>query len=61
MPKNRLLYIGIIVVVSTALVWLGTQLLKPVEWLLPYTGIIGVLFLIAGMVQVIMEKRKTKN
>lgn len=48
MPKNRLLYLGILVIVASVLLWIGAELTKRVEWILPYTGGLGVLLLIVG-------------
>lgn len=50
MPKNRVIYFGILILVASALLWLGAQLTKRIEWMLPYAAGIGLLMVIAGVV-----------
>ncbi|MCG3146789.1 MAG: hypothetical protein PCFJNLEI_00223 [Verrucomicrobiae bacterium] len=61
MPKNRLLYAGIVVLVATALVWVGAELAKRIEWLLPYTAVIGIVLLVIGVAQEINHNRRAKS
>lgn len=55
MPKNKLMYIGILVIVASALLWLGAQITKTIEWMLPYSGVAGLILIIAGF---FLEARK---
>lgn len=55
MPKNSIMYLGVLILVASALLWLGAQITKMVEWALPWAGGIGVILIIAG---VFMELRK---
>lgn len=55
MPKNSIMYLGVLIVAASALLWLGAQITKMVEWALPWAGGIGVILIIAG---VFMELRK---
>ena len=55
MPKNRAIYIGVLVLVASALIWAGAQLTQRIEWILPYTAIAGVVLIVVG---VIYEVRK---
>jgi hypothetical protein len=55
MPKNSIMYLGVLVVAASALLWLGAQVAKVIEWALPWAGGIGVILIIAG---VFMELRK---
>ncbi|HEY3783617.1 MAG TPA: hypothetical protein VGL56_21240 [Fimbriimonadaceae bacterium] len=57
MPKNRLIYIGILIVAATALL-LGAQWLTThVGWFLPWAMGIGVLLIVGG---VFMEAKTAK-
>ncbi len=57
MPRNRLMYYGTLIVTASALIWLGAWLTKRVEWILPYTGVIGVVLIVIG---VAMEARNRR-
>ena len=59
MPTNKLIYLGVLVVAATALLWLGAELAKRVEWILPYAGIVGVLMIVAGLAMEMKKKRAT--
>lgn len=58
MPKNRIMYAGVVVIVATVLVWLGAELTKRMERLLPYTAILGAILLVFGVAQVVVQKRR---
>lgn len=49
MPTNKVIYIGVIVIAASVLMWLGAALLTRVEWILPYTAGAGVLLLFVGL------------
>jgi hypothetical protein len=55
MPKNRLIYYGVLFIAASALLWLGAELARLVAWILPYTGGFGVLLIILGIA---LELRK---
>ena len=57
MPKNRLLYFGMLIVVATVLLWVGAQLTKRIEWFLPYSAGIGAVLIVAGF---LLELRHRK-
>jgi hypothetical protein len=48
-PKNRLIYYGVLIVVASALIWIGAWLTKHIEWILPYTGAAGIVLMIIGL------------
>jgi len=57
MPTNKVIYFGVIVIAASALLWLGAQIAKQAEWLLPYTSIAGVVMIFIGL---FMELKKKK-
>jgi hypothetical protein len=57
MPTNKLIYFGVIVIAASVLLWLGAELAKRVEWILPYTAGVGLLLMIVGMF-IEMKKKK---
>lgn len=58
MPTNKLIYFGVIVIAASVLLWLGAQLAKLVEWILPYTGIAGILLVMIGL---FLELKRRKD
>lgn len=61
MPRNRLIYYGVIITVASALIWVGAWLARRVEWILPYTGALGVLLIVIGVVLEVRNKRETAS
>lgn len=57
MPKNRLIYAGILLIAAAAVLWVAYQILKRVEWSLFGVGVIGVVLIVIGLV---MEAREGK-
>jgi hypothetical protein len=49
MPDSRLMYLGIVFVVSAASLWLGAELTRRIEWMVPYVGGIGIILLAVGV------------
>lgn len=58
MPDNRLLYIGIVLIVAAASVWLGAELTRRIEWMVPYVGGAGILLVVLGVVLEFWRARK---
>jgi len=50
MPKNRLMYIGIILIVAGASLWLGAEVTRRTEWLVPYIAALGIVLVVLGVV-----------
>lgn len=57
MPTNKIIYVGLLVIAASALLWVGAWLAKQVDWLLPYTGIAGILLVIVGMFTEVKKKK----
>ena len=58
MPTNKVIYIGVIVLAASVLLWLGAELAKRVEWILPYTGGAGILLVLIGMFVELKKKKE---
>jgi hypothetical protein len=58
MPKNKFLYVGLLIVAATALLWLGAELLTKIEYIFKWTLGLGALLIVIG---VFMEARKPKE
>jgi undecaprenyl pyrophosphate phosphatase UppP len=58
MPKNRFIYVGVLVVAAVALIYLGYEFTKFVQPILPYALGVGALLIVFGM---FMEARKGKT
>lgn len=60
MPTNKLIYFGVIVIAASLLLWVGAELAKRVEWMLPYAGAAGVLLVVIGLFME-LQKKKTAD
>lgn len=58
MPKNKLLYFGLLVVAAAALIYVGAWLTARISFAVPYAIGVGALMIIAGLV---MEAKKKKE
>jgi NADH:ubiquinone oxidoreductase subunit 6 (subunit J) len=61
MPTNRLLYVGTMLIVAAASVWLGAELTRRIEWAVPYVGGAGVFLVVAGMVREVWSASKARR
>jgi hypothetical protein len=60
MPQNKIIYAGVVVIVATVLLWIGAELTKRIEWLLPWLGGAGVVLLLVGVALEIKNRIRTK-
>ncbi|MDP3720177.1 MAG: hypothetical protein Q8T13_20635 [Acidobacteriota bacterium] len=58
MPENRSMYLGIVLIVAAASLWLGAELTRRIEWTVPYIGGAGIVLVVLG---VVLEFWKAKN
>ncbi|MCW5549053.1 MAG: hypothetical protein KIT44_08825 [Opitutaceae bacterium] len=61
MPNNRVIYWGIVVLVVTVLLWIGAEVIKRIEWILPYAAGIGVLMVVSGFIYELWKKRAASS
>ncbi len=61
MPKSKVIYTGLILILASALLWVGAWLTKQIEFILPYTGILGILVCILGVVIEIKKSKEAKE
>lgn len=57
MPKNKVIYWGVLVAAGSALLWVGAVFLSRIKDFLPYFVFLGVAMIVAG---VVLELRKGK-
>lgn len=60
MPKNRIIYLGLIVFVASVLLWIGAELTRRIDWLLPYTTGAGALLIVIGFLHETWRARSLK-
>jgi hypothetical protein len=60
MPQNKIIYAGVVVIVATVLLWIGAELTKRIEWLLPWLGGAGVVLLLVGVALEIKNRIRPK-
>ena len=58
MPENRLMYLGIVLIVAAVSLWLGAELTRRIEWTVAYVGGAGIVLVVLG---VGLEFWKAKN
>lgn len=56
MPRNKVMYVGVVVLAASVLLWLGAALLRNIEWILPWSAGVGIALILIGMA---MELRKS--
>jgi cytochrome c-type biogenesis protein CcmH/NrfF len=49
MPKNQLIYYGLILLIGTMGLWIGIELARRILWLLPYLGGVAVIMIAVGV------------
>jgi len=49
MRNNGLFRVGVLIIVASALIWLGAELTRRIEWILPYTAGAGAVLLVLGL------------
>jgi len=57
MPKNKVIYWGVLVAAGASLLWVGAVFLSKIKDILPYFVFFGVAMIVAG---VVLELRKSK-
>lgn len=61
MPDQRIIYWGIVFLVATVLLWIGAELTKRIEWVLPYAGRVGVIMTVGGFVYELWKTRAKRK
>lgn len=61
MPNNRIIYFGIILLVAAVLLWIGAELTRRIEWLLPYFVGGAVVLIVVGFVNEMWRRRNLKG
>lgn len=56
MPRNRFIYVGVLVVGASALLYIGGQIIRTIEWFLPWSAGVGVALILLGL---FVEMRKS--
>jgi len=49
MPENRVMHLGIVLIVAASSPWLGAELTRRIEWMVPYVGGAGIALVIFGV------------
>lgn len=57
MPKNKVIYWGVLIASGASLLWVGAVFLSKIKDVLPYFVFLGVATIVAG---VVLELRKNK-
>ena len=57
MPKNKVIYWGVMVTVGSALLWVGAVFLSTIKDILPFFVLGGVALIIAGVVLELRNKK----
>lgn len=57
MSTNGLVRAGVLVIIASALIWLGAELTRRIEWILPYTAGAGAVLLVLGLLAEVRRRR----
>jgi hypothetical protein len=57
MPKNRIIYVGVVLLVATALLWIGAELTRRIEVAFPYLAGLAAALILFGAIQEIWRSR----
>ena len=60
MPRNKAIYIGVLVVAASALLYIGGQVIRTIEWFLPWAAGGGVAFILIGLFVEMQKSGKPK-
>jgi len=60
MPRNKAIYIGVLVVAASALLYIGGQIIRTIEWFLPWAAGVGVALILIGLFVEVQKSRKPK-
>ncbi len=60
MPRNRLIYVGVLVVAAAALLYIGGQIIRTIEWFLPWAAGVGVALILIGLFVEMQKSGKPK-
>lgn len=60
MPKNRVIYHGVMLLLGTLLIWSGTGFAHSIAWLIPYAGGIGLAMVLGGAIYDWWRSREDK-
>ncbi len=60
MPKNKLLYYGLLVVAASALIYAGYWVVTTIIWFIPTAFGVGALLIIVGLVQESKKKQAAR-
>jgi hypothetical protein len=58
MPENRILYFGTVLIVAAASLWVGAELTRRVEWIVPYVGGAGIVLVVLGVILEFWKARR---
>jgi len=55
------MYIGVLVLAASVLLWLGAVLLRNIEWILPWSAGVGVALILIGMAMELRKSARAKS
>lgn len=58
MPRNKIIDAGVVTILATVLIWVGAELTRRVEWILPWSAAAGVILLLVGVVVGLNRRRR---
>ncbi|MCS7208996.1 MAG: hypothetical protein NZ874_05425 [Fimbriimonadales bacterium] len=60
MPRNKAIYVGVLVVAASALLYIGGQIIRLIEWFLPWSTAVGIGLILIGLYAEMQKARKPK-
>ncbi|MGH9463857.1 MAG: hypothetical protein ACRD1X_21860 [Vicinamibacteria bacterium] len=59
MPTNPFTYLGVLVVAASTSIWIGAELTRRFEWVVPWAGGLGIFLLLIGLAQDARARRRS--
>ncbi|GBC93362.1 hypothetical protein HRbin15_01853 [bacterium HR15] len=55
------MYLGVLVLAASVLLWLGAALLRKIEWILPWSAGVGIALILVSMAMELRKSAQTKS
>jgi hypothetical protein len=57
-PTNPFIYYGVVVITASACIWIGAELTRRIEWIVPWTGGFGLFLILIGIAEEARHRRR---
>ncbi len=61
MPRNKVMYVGVLVLSASVLLFLGAMLLNYIQWILPWSAGVGIALILIGIGMELRKSARAKS